>query len=384
MALGDYIVKGYKSKNIENEDNTGIITISDLGGILSFTLNNNSVYISYGERTWLKVKDNSNLSKTEVEIYFDVNLNPDTRDTYINFINKQTGNVETFFITQESCNYKIDVEKEEYSFIEKEEPVVIGFSVYGNTRKCVITNEHFSIIKENGKYYPFDKGLSFRLAKISDNEDENRTNYLLTIKYIGNISNLTERDGYEVVLQHSDNRKTKQTVKINISAVVANGNSNKKDVLTNIVRGLPSAISDYEYENDEKRSKEYNIIKTTSNVMLKTNKPLHIKEELKLPSLVVGKIKDNVIFIQTNTYNRNNELEHNSMISVTKIPYWCSVEDVYDAEKEIHEITVNGRTNKFGIVRQGYLQLINAERVADTKKFLITQDKENKINILEV
>lgn len=382
MNITDYKINGYKEIDTENEDNTSVITLSDSSGVLSFIRDDNLVYFSYGENGWLKVKNNSNLTKTEVELYYDKNLESDVRDTYINFINKQTGFIETFFITQEQCNYDIVVGSEDYCFIDKDTPINIDFSVYGNTRKCTITNEHFSIVKENEKYYPFDRSLCFKLTKISDDEEKKCTNYQLTVEYIGNISDLTENDRYNITLQHSDNRKTKKIISIDISAIINSENIKKEETLLKAVENLPSTINEYEQQNIENREKNYTVKDVNNTIIL----PLSINkvETPKLPAIVVDGIKDNIIFVQTNTYNGKGELEHDSMIVGTEMAYWCTIEDIYNAESEMHEITVDCEPNKFGIVRKGYLSLTNAERLTDRKKFLVTQDKENKVTISEI
>ena len=383
MAVTGYEISGYKNINLNNEDGTAVVTISDSDGVLTFSREDNLVYISYGENSWINLKDNSNLHKTEVEIYYDKNLTPKTRDTYINFINKQTGYINTFFITQDACNYDIVVGRNSYGFIDKDTPLEIDFSVYGNTRKCRITNEHFSIIKENEKYYPFDRGLGFQLTKMSDDEVKNCTNYRLSVEYIGNISNLSENDKYGLVIQHSDNRKTKQLIEIDVSVIINSENIGKEDKLLAKITNLPSAISDYENENKRKRETLYTIPTPTSARadILSMNK---IPEIPKLPPLVVEKIENDIIYIQSNTYNRSGDLEHNSMVFGTKMAQWCSIGDIYDDEKGIHEITVKCKPNKFGILRKSYLVLTNAERINGQKKFLISQDKDNKIMISEV
>lgn len=377
MALTDYIITGYK--NIDNVNETGNITISDSEGILCFSLDNNDVYISYGDTSWIKIEDLSNLNKTQIKIYFEQNLLSSIRNTYINFINKKTGYIDTFFIEQEACFYDIKIEKENYSFINKETPISIVFQVYGNTKKCKITNEHFFIKKENEKYYPFDKGLGFKLIKIKNDENNQYIKYSLDIEYIGNISNLSEEDMYCVVLQHNDNKDTKKYININISAIISEENNNKEEKIQEILKDIPNGISDFEYDNNKARTDTVEGV----NYVLNFKKPNKIIAKVNddIESLILDRIEDGIIYVKSNTYNRNGKLEHNSMVLGSSSSTWCSVDDRYDKENELHEIIVKCTPNKSGNNRKSFLVLTNTENLRNIKKFLILQDKEGNITI---
>lgn len=386
MALSDYIIH-YKDEKENINDGSGTILVTDDDCILSFSLDNNNVFVSCGITNWVEYKDLSNTQETKVHLYINRNLTSKQREMCISFFNKKNGNVDTFFVVQEKCFYKIDCEIEEIDFKLKDEPIEIEFFIYGNTRKCNITDSNFSIKRKNNKYCPFDRGIGYKLIHKGNGKKESKeySKYVLVINYIGNISDLNENDKYSVILQHADNRQTKINVDINISAVIKENNEEKIEKLFNdkTNKEIPSAISDYENQNNEGRNQpmKKNDMVSVNNIRVNM---INTQAIVKLPSLVVNKIEGNVIYIQSNTYNRLNKLEHNSLVVGTKMTKWCTIDDIYDQKNEIHEIIVKCERNRFGIERKSYLILINAERLEGQKKFLVTQNKENEIFISEV
>lgn len=394
MEIFGYTIIESSGKNIDYDEENGTIIVPDDECILTFYKGDNNINVHYGKVQWCEYKDLSNIREIKINLYIEQNLLPTYRELCIIFTNKQTGDNITFFIKQKECFYNIECKIDEVSFVERETPIEIRFKVYGNTKKCNISDDNFSIIKENNKYYPFDRGISYKLKKIPKNEinydiDEEQVfeEYGLVINYVGNISDLNENDKYSVILQHADNRQTRKIVDIGISSVLVEGDiENKLDNLFNNKENktIPSAISVYEEENNSNRTTKYNIPKTIQKEVILRNNSANIQPVVKLPSLVLDRIEDNTIYIQSNTYNKLNKIEHNSLIIGTKMANWCTIDDIYNNQSKIHEITVTCKTNRFGIERKSYVVLINAERPEGQKKFLVTQDKENKISIIEI
>lgn len=388
-----YNIIGVDKNKIVEENETGTITVSDLNGVFTIELDDsNIVYMQYGKVDWLQVIDKSNLKQTKIEVYYDNNLTPKERTTYINLINKQTGDIDTYFVTQEACYYRIEEIKILNEFNDKKTPFKLTFNVYGNTCKCNITDSHFHILKKENVYFPFDKGLSYVLKKENTDVDEDGHKYItysLLINYVGNISDLTEEDKYVLTLQHNDDRKTREDIDISIEKIILSEKASNKDgILKDIIGNLPDSINKYQNDNDNARDNEYlDLISenvSDSNVINTLSKQVREIEMPKLPALVVNRIENNIIYIQTNTYNRQNILEHDSLIAGSHMALWCSIKDMYDKELEQHEIMVKCKPNHYGVERKSYLILTNVERLSDRQKFIIVQTENNEIKIKHI
>lgn len=367
---------------------------------------------------WLKYADNSNGLKTEVQLFLDKNLKEDSRKYTLYFLNNQTGEIDALTIEQLGCNYALEIEENEnVKLIEDGDNKIVNvvfpdrntdtiemvFKVFGNSKKCNVTDKFFKICDENGKYLSsFDKGLSYKIEEIIEEEKNiDYKKYKLLLKYLGKIfddekiifeeieveidtkegkkkekilQGVAEKEKYMYVLtlQHADNKKTKQIVNIDVSKI-------QNDELTNdgiLINSMDDSINKYQEKDWDDYIINDNVISEVENYSISD-----IVSEIE--GIVVNNIDGNVITVTTQVYNNKGEIEYDSLVMANRMSKWCSIEDEYDKDKKQHKIKVICEKNLFPNNRISRMVLRNAENINGIKKFYVEQDINNNITIKE-
>ena len=90
-------------------------------------------------------------------------------------------------------------------------------------------------------------------------------------------------------------------------------------------------------------------------------------------------INGNIIELQTNTYNYNNDIVHDSMVVVMPKSVWCMASSEYKNGK--HYIKVTCQKNHWNLERKSLLMVKNAEDTSKSETFVVIQTPDNQIKI---
>ena len=344
----------------------------------------NSFETIYDEgNAWITVKkmylNVGNNKRANFTIYISDNYTKQSRYYYLSLRSNLNGKISTLVIQQPPCNFKIETEVDEITFSEKNDEKTIKVDVYGATKIPLISKKYIDIIAD-GEIYDYDNSLFFNIKKDTSIKDtREKSTYILTVKFLGDFNDIKEYY-YDFPIIHHNDVETKQVLKINVNATPKENNEGLLNVITN---EFNKQNKDLEFTIKKRNEKNlYDGFEIVETKPIIKDKP---KELPKIASISDIKIDKQRISLRTNTYSQNGIVEHNSMVFTQSRAVWCHVNEQYDEQKELHLIDVACGNNFWGIERQTYVIVQNAESTDNNVKkvFVVSQSTNNIVTIRE-
>ena len=241
--------------------------------------------------------------------------------------------------------------------------------------------------------YDYDNSLSYSLTKKDKNEVS--TEYELTVTLVGQFTGNDNSYYYHFPIVHKDDRQTKKILIFNIEEEDEKKENSDNDLVNRFIECFETEMKKQRNGNEQtiRDRNEENLVKqlkVSNEIQMETQiQPLLFSNKIGIEQIVLKEsisdinIIGNQIILQTNIYNSQNELEHNSMILVQSKALWCHTSEDY--KDGIHYITVTCEKNFWGSNRKTLVVVRNAEdeNWQNKKEFIIEQDIDNKIIIKE-
>lgn len=352
---------------------------------LQILINNeltNSFETIYDEdNSWIIIKKNfiknNDKNTSNFIIYIDDNYTNKERYYYLSVRNNLDNSISTLIIKQPACNFKIELYPNEINFNKDNIEQEINVKIYG-AEKIGLINSDYIDIKIGDDIIDYDNSLYFNIKNKKDYYEYEE--YTLSLKFLGDFNNIKDYF-YEFPIIHKNNIETKQILKINVSNITETN-------IDELLNDVDSVFNEQNKDNEltiKNRNKNNlgNKIKKLSNTNVQVRKS---KNNLKkLETITNVSILNNQITLQTNSYNYEGVIEHNSMIFVQSRALWCHISNNYDKKNNLHYINVSCDNNFWGVERKTFVIIRNAEdsNYYNKKVFIIKQDINDNIIIEE-
>lgn len=371
------------------DENRCIVQMQVLvGGKLS-----NSFEIEYGEEcAWVTPRRDyvaaDEVGLSNLTLYIDGNTTKNERYYGFSIINNMSGKCVNMTVYQPACKYVLTVSPLECTFQDDAEET-FTVTVEGASKSAVVGDGYLDIVMD-GEIYDYDNCLSYTMVLDKEKRTDKFNKYELKIKCLGRFMDTDESNSYYVNFPviHKSNPEVVVNLKLNIGLV---GCSDAKEIIKvfddeyDKQDGIITTARERNEEN--KRNSMLNVeIKAESNKNKngsngKTMASMLSLRRMEVDGLVIENIEGNKITLQTNVYNRDGEIENDSMLVLQPNAVWCRPTSEW--EDGLHYVTVGCDKNYWNKDRSTKLVIRNAEDYRSSKTFLITQKPDSSVEIGE-
>lgn len=338
--------------------------------------------ITLNNLEWITIKKETEELNGDIYTIFDLyvsdNYSEYDRSLILQLQNDVDGSFVFIEIKQNACDYKIVVDgnedETEVDLNKINEFTDIKVQVYGASKKMTLQQSFIEIVK-NGESIDYDRSLYFYLKPDVENSTLEYNEYTLKVKCLGDFKSL-ETFVYQVPIVHYNN----QNCVFNLTLKPKFDSKQDEDKV------LETITDEYEKINTVETISKRNELNKVSNmeesIMPFANDIMLFdmySERPKLDPISDIVINGNIIELQTNTYNYNNDVVHDSMVVVMPKALWCMASSEYRNGK--HYIKVTCQKNYWDSERKALLKIKNAENTSKTETFVVIQTPDNQINI---
>lgn len=381
------------------DENRCIVQMQVLvGGKLS-----NSFEIEYGEEcAWVTPRRDyvaaDEVGLSNLTLYIDGNTTKNERYYGFSIINNMSGECVNMTVYQPACKYVLTVSKieiwedgeehevpfSEHTFEDGQEIPPLVVTVGGASKSAVVGDGYLDIVMD-GEIYDYDNCLSYTMVLDKEKSTGKFNKYDLKIKCLGRFMDTDESYYVNFPVIHKSNPEVVVNLKLNIGLVGGSDAEANFEEEYDKQDGLITTARERNEEN--KRNSMINVevkVKDTTDESSDegTITPSRLSlRRMEVEGLAIENIEGNKITLQTNVYNRDGEIENDSMLVLQPNAVWCRPTSEW--EDGLHYVTVGCDKNYWNKDRSTKLVIRNAEDYRSSKTFLITQKPDSSVEIGE-